>query len=157
MRLVVQRVKRASVDVAGERIAQVEAGLLLLVGIASGDVDVDLRKIAGKIVNLRIFEDEDGKMNRSLVDAGGRILAVSQFTLYGDTGKGRRPSFVGAAAPAVAEPLFDAFVDALRAEGVHVATGRFGAKMAVELINDGPVTLVIEVAPPPPVGYTAGL
>ena len=152
MRLVVQRVRSASVDVAGERIAEVGVGLLLLVGIAPGDIDVDLRKAARKVVHLRVFEDGDGKMNRSLLDVGGRVLAVSQFTLYGDTGKGRRPSFVGAAAPEVAEPLFDAFVEALRAEGVHVETGRFGAKMAVELVNDGPVTLVIEVAPPPSVG-----
>jgi len=152
MRLVVQRVGRASVDVAGERIAEIGAGLLLLVGIASEDEDVDLRRAADRVVHLRIFQDDEGRMNRSLLDVGGRILAVSQFTLYGDTRKGRRPSFVGAAAPEVAEPVFDRFVDALRAEGVDVETGRFGAKMAVELLNDGPVTLVIDVAPAGSVG-----
>ncbi len=152
MRLVVQRVKGASVDIAEECVARIEHGLLLLVGIAPDDVDVDLRKAAGKIVDLRVFEDDAGKMNRSLRDVGGEVLAVSQFTLYGDTRKGRRPSFVGAAVPEIAEPLFEAFVDAIRAQGVDVETGRFGAKMAVASINDGPVTLVIEVAPPSSVG-----
>jgi D-tyrosyl-tRNA(Tyr) deacylase len=152
MRLVVQRVKRASVDVAGERIARIERGLLLLVGIGPGDTEVDLERAASRIVDLRIFEDDGGKMNRSLRDIGGKVLAVSQFTLYGDTRKGRRPSFVGAAAPEIAEPLFEAFVDAIREQGVDVETGRFGAKMAVELTNDGPVTLVIEVASPSSVG-----
>ena len=152
MRLVVQRVKGASVDIAEECVARIEHGLLLLVGIAPDDVDVDLRKTAGKIVDLRVFEDDAGKMNRSLRDVGGEVLAVSQFTLYGDTRKGRRPSFVGAAVPEIAEPLFEAFVDAIRAQGVDVETGRFGAKMAVASINDGPVTLVIEVAPPSSVG-----
>jgi D-tyrosyl-tRNA(Tyr) deacylase len=152
MRLVVQRVKGASIDVAGERIAQIEEGLLLLVGIAPEDVGVDLRKAAGKIVDLRIFENDAGKMNRSLRDIGGGVLVVSQFTLYGDTRKGRRPSFVGAAPPEIAAPLFDSFVDAIREQGVDVETGRFGAKMAVELVNDGPVTLVIEVAPSSSVG-----
>ena len=151
MRLVVQRVKGASVDIAEECVARIEHGLLLLVGIAPEDVDVDLRKAAGKIVDLRVFEDDAGKMNRSLRDVG-EVLAVSQFTLYGDTRKGRRPSFVGAAVPEIAEPLFEAFVDAIRAQGVDVETGRFGAKMAVASINDGPVTLVIEVAPPSSVG-----
>ena len=152
MRVVVQRVQRASVDVDGERIAEINRGLLLLVGIAPEDVDVDLRRAAGKIVDLRIFADDEGKMNRSLRDIGGEVLAVSQFTLYGDTRKGRRPSFVGAAAPEIAEPLFNAFVDAIRGQGVEVETGKFGAKMAVELVNDGPVTLLIEVAPPTAVG-----
>ena len=152
MRLVVQRVKSASVDVAGERVAQIEQGLLLLVGIAPDDIHVDLRRVAGKVVDLRVFEDDAGKMNRSLRDVGAKVLAVSQFTLYGDTRKGRRPSFVGAAVPEIAEPLFEAFVDAIREQGVDVETGRFGAKMAVELINDGPVTLVIEVASPSSVG-----
>ena len=152
MRLVVQRVKGASIDVAGERIAEIEQGLLLLVGIGPGDADVDLRKAAEKIVALRIFEDDAGKMNRSLRDIEGKVLVVSQFTLYGDTRKGRRPSFIGAAVPEIAEPLFKSFVDAIREQGVDVETGRFGAKMAVGLVNDGPVTLVIEVAPPSPVG-----
>jgi len=152
MRLVVQRVRRASVDVGVRRIAEIERGLLLLVGIASEDAGVDLEKAATKIVDLRIFEDDAGKMNRSLRDVEGQLLAVSQFTLYGDTRKGRRPSFVGAAPPEIAEPLFDAFVEAIRGQGVHVETGRFGAKMSVELVNDGPVTLVIEVESPSPVG-----
>ena len=152
MRLVVQRVRRASVDVGGRRIAEIERGLLLLVGIAPEDAGVDLEKAATKIVDLRVFEDDAGKMNRSLRDVEGQLLAVSQFTLYGDTRKGRRPSFVGAAPPKIAEPLFDALVDAIRGQGVHVETGRFGAKMAVDLVNDGPVTLLIEVEPPSPVG-----
>ncbi len=152
MRVVLQRVRRASVAVDGERIAQIGRGLLLLVGIAPSDRAVDLQRTARKIVDLRIFEDDAGKMNRSLRDVEGEILAVSQFTLYGDTRKGRRPSFVGAAPPEIAEPLFDGFVDAIRSEGIKIATGRFGAKMAVELINEGPVTLVIEVAAPDSVG-----
>ena len=152
MRVVVQRVRRASVDVGGERIAEIGFGLLLLVGIAPEDVSVDLQRAAGKIVDLRVFADDEGKMNRSLREVGGKVLAVSQFTLYGDTRKGRRPSFVRAAAPEIAEPLFDKLVDAIREQGVEVETGRFGAKMAVELVNDGPVTLLIEVALPNGVG-----
>ncbi|MFC2081586.1 D-aminoacyl-tRNA deacylase [Candidatus Bipolaricaulota bacterium] len=150
MRIVLQRVSRASVSVDGAMVGAIDHGLLLLIGIAPDDTDLDLTKTADKICNLRIFEDEAGKMNRSLLEASGRILAVSQFTLYGNTARGRRPSFVGAAPPDIAEPLFDAFVAALRARGVEVKTGRFGAKMAVELTNDGPVTLVFEVAPSPP-------
>jgi len=152
MRLVVQRVRHASVVVDGEKVAAIAQGLLLLVGIASGDADVDLHRAARKVVDLRIFEDDAGKMNRSVREVGGQILAVSQFTLYGDTRKGRRPSFAGAASPEVAEPLFDAFVGALRDERLDVQTGKFGAKMAVELLNDGPVTLLIEVAPASSVG-----
>jgi len=148
MRIVVQRVDRAAVDISGERIAEIGKGLLLLVGIAPTDAGVDPAKLAGKIVSLRIFEDDSGRMNLSLRDVGGAILAVSQFTLYADTRKGRRPSFVGAAPPEVARPLFERFVDALRAEGVDVQTGRFGAKMAVELVNAGPVTLTFEVDSP---------
>ena len=148
MRIVLQRVSRASVTVDSEIIGEIQRGLLLLVGIGPGDAGLDLAKAAGKVCTLRIFEDEAGKMNRSLLDVNGEILAVSQFTLYGDTSKGRRPSFVGAAPPGIAEPLFDSFVVALRARGVTVETGRFGAKMSVALVNDGPVTLVLEVAPP---------
>lgn len=147
MRIVVQRVDRAAVDVEGERIAEIRRGLLLLVGIAPTDAGVDLGRLAGKIVTLRIFEDDEGKMNLSLRDVGGAILAVSQFTLYADTRKGRRPSFVGAAPPEVARPLFDRFVDVLRSEGVDVKTGRFGAKMSVELVNAGPVTITISSEP----------
>lgn len=145
MRIVLQRVGRASVDVAGERIAEIGRGLLLFVGVAHEDEHADLDRLAGKVVNLRVFPDAEGRMNRSLLDIEGELLAVSQFTLYADTRKGRRPSYVGAAPPEIAEPLFDAFVEALRRHGVLVRTGRFGARMAVELTNDGPVTLILEV------------
>jgi D-aminoacyl-tRNA deacylase len=146
MRIVLQRVSTASVDVAGKRIAAIGRGLLLLVGIAAEDQTADIAKTAKKIIDLRIFEDSDGKMNQSLRDIGGSILAVSQFTLYADISRGRRPSFMLAAPPDVAEPLFDQFVEALRSESIDVQTGRFGAKMAVRLENDGPVTLSLEVA-----------
>jgi len=146
MRIVLQRVSQASVDVDGKRIAEIDRGLLLLVGIAAGDSDIDLAKTAKKMVDLRIFEDEKHKMNRSLRDVDGAVLAVSQFTLCADVSKGRRPSFVDAAPSELAEPLFDSFVEALREEGVDVQTGEFGAKMAVKLENDGPVTLALEVA-----------
>jgi D-aminoacyl-tRNA deacylase len=146
MRIVLQRVAHASVEVDGECIADIDQGLLLLVGIAPEDSTVDLARTAKKIIDLRIFEDAEGKINRSLRDVGGAVLAVSQFTLYADISKGRRPSFVHAATPDLAEPLFDAFVDALRSENVDVQIGKFGARMAVRLENDGPVTLVLEVA-----------
>ena len=146
MRIVLQRVSTASVDVDARRIAEIGPGLLLLVGIAADDSEIDFARTAKKIVDLRIFEDEEHKMNRSLRDIGGAVLAVSQFTLYADVSKGRRPSFVNAAPPEFAEPLFDAFVRALKAENVDVHTGEFGAKMTVGLENDGPVTLVLEVA-----------
>ena len=145
MRLVLQRVTHASVTIAGETIAKIGKGLLILVGIGAGDDKLDLTRVAHKVVELRVFEDAAGKMNRSLREIGGEILAVSQFTLYSNIQKGRRPSFTSAAPPQEAEPLFDAFVAALRAEGVPVQTGRFGAKMEVELINDGPVTILYEV------------
>ena len=152
MRIVLQRVSTASVDVEGNQIANIDRGLLLLVGIGSDDAGVDLAKTAKKIIDLRIFEDAGGKMNLSVCDIGGAILAVSQFTLYADISKGRRPSFVHAAPPEVAEPLFDAFVHALQAEKIEVQTGQFGAKMAVRLENDGPVTLTLEVAAQPTSG-----
>jgi len=155
MRIVLQRVAVACVRVDGEVVGAIGPGLLLLVGIAPADARLDLAEIARKVVLLRVFEDEGGKMNRSIRDAGGEVLAVSQFTLYGDVRRGRRPSFTEAARPEVAEPVFDAFVAGLRAEGVRVETGRFGAKMAVELVNDGPVTLVLEVAAPEGGEYTA--
>ncbi len=155
MRIVLQRVATACVRVDGEVVGAIGPGLLLLVGIAPADVRLDLAEVARKVVLLRVFEDEGGKMNRSIRDAGGEVLAVSQFTLYGDVRRGRRPSFTEAARPEVAEPVFDTFVAGLRAEGVRVETGRFGAKMAVELVNDGPVTLVLEVAAPEGGEYTA--
>ena len=155
MRIVLQRVTAASVSVDGEVVGAIGPGLLLLVGIAAADARLDLAEVARKVVLLRVFEDESGKMNRSIRDAGGEVLAVSQFTLYGDVRRGRRPSFTEAARPEVAEPVFDTFVAGLRAEGVRVETGRFGAKMAVELVNDGPVTLVLEVAAPESGEYTA--
>ena len=147
MRIVLQRVHRAKVRVDQRTIASVSKGLLLLVGIGKGDETLDFSRLARKLCQLRIFEDAAGKMNLSLLDIGGEILAVSQFTLFGDTHKGRRPSFSEAAPPQEAQRLFDAFVDALEAEGVLAKTGAFGAKMAVELVNDGPVTLIFDLAP----------
>ncbi len=148
MRIVLQRVERAAVRVGSDAIGSIGAGLLLLVGIRCGDERLDLSSAARKILDLRVFQDSEGKMNLSLRDVRGEVLAVSQFTLYGDTRKGRRPSYIQAAPPEVALPLFDAFVAALRAEGVPVSMGRFGAHMSVDLVNDGPVTLVLELAPP---------
>jgi D-tyrosyl-tRNA(Tyr) deacylase len=155
MRIVLQRVAAACVRVDGQVVGAIGPGLLLLVGIAPADARLDLAEVARKVVLLRVFEDESGKMNCSIRDSGGEILAVSQFTLYGDVRRGRRPSFTEAARPEVARPVFDTFVAGLRAEGVRVETGRFGAKMAVELVNDGPVTLVLEVAAPEGGEYTA--
>lgn len=145
MRAVVQRVGSASVDVCGERIGAVDLGFLVLLGVTHGDGEAEARWLASKIVGLRVFADDEGKMNRSLLDVGGGCLVVSQFTLYGDCRKGRRPSFVGAADPAVAEPLYERFCALLRQEGVgRVETGRFGAHMDVRLCNDGPVTLILD-------------
>jgi D-aminoacyl-tRNA deacylase len=144
MRAVVQRVKRAEVRVNGDVVGSVGPGLLVLVGIGKTDADTDLQNLAEKIVNLRIFEDEHGKMNRSLLEMGGQVLCVSQFTLYGDCRKGRRPSYDQAARPDAAQRLYDDFVKALRSFGVVVATGQFQAMMEVELVNDGPVTLLLD-------------
>ena len=145
MRVVLQRVKEASVTVAGEKISAIGQGLLLLVGVARGDGEPQADWLAEKIAGLRIMADQEGKMNRSVKDVGGAVLAVSQFTLLADTRKGRRPSFVGAAPPEEATRLFDYFCERLRAVGVErVETGRFGAMMDVTLINDGPVTIVLE-------------
>ena len=145
MRIVLQRVKNASVTVAGEKVSGIGPGLLLLVGVADGDGEAEAGWLANKVAGLRVVSDEEGKMNRSVVESGGEILAVSQFTLLGDARKGRRPSFVGAAPPDVAEPLFDLFCEKLRVAGVRaVETGRFGATMDVALVNDGPVTIVLE-------------
>ncbi|MEH7082134.1 D-aminoacyl-tRNA deacylase [Neobacillus drentensis] len=144
MRVVVQRSKNASVTVAGEVTGQITKGLVLLVGVTHDDKEEDAAYLADKIANLRIFEDEDGKMNFSLMDVGGEILSVSQFTLYGDCRKGRRPNFMGAARPDQAVELYEIFNSLLREKGIRVETGIFGAMMDVELINDGPVTLIID-------------
>ena len=144
MRALVQRVSRASVRVAGETIASIDGGLLVLLGVTHSDGESDAAYIADKVANLRIFPDADGKMNRSVLDTGGSVLVVSQFTLYGDTRKGRRPSFVDAAAPERAEPLVREAAERLRALGVPTQTGEFGAHMEVELTNDGPVTVLLE-------------
>ena len=144
MRAVIQRVRRASVVVAGETVGAIDAGWLVLLGVAPTDTPAEAAWLADKVAHLRAFEDDAGKMNRSVLDVGGGVLVVSQFTLYGDTRKGRRPSFTGAAPPAVAEPLYERFAAELRAVGLPVATGRFGADMRVELVNDGPVTFVLE-------------
>jgi len=145
VRAVVQRVSRASVRVDGEVVGACGPGLLVLVGAGHDDTAETAERLAGKLARLRIFSDAAGRFDRSLLDTGGEALVVSQFTLIADTRKGNRPSFTGAAAPEQAEPLVARVVDALRAEGIGVATGRFGAMMEVELVNDGPVTIVLEV------------
>jgi D-tyrosyl-tRNA(Tyr) deacylase len=145
MRAVVQRVSRARVTVDAEETGAIGPGLLVLVGAADGDGSEDADALANKVVGLRIFADDEGRMNRDVVEVAGGILVVSQFTLLADARKGRRPSFVAAAAPDVAEPLVAAIVDRIAAAGVPVATGRFGARMMVELVNDGPVTIVLDV------------
>lgn len=147
MRAVVQRVSRASVSIEGQVVGEIGRGLLVLLGIAPDDTPEQSRWLADKVVGLRVFADEAGKMNRDVVEIGGGVLIISQFTLYGDCRKGRRPSFVDAAAPAIAVPLYEAFIEASRAQGAPVATGRFGTDMQVELINDGPVTLIIDAKP----------
>ena len=144
MRAVLQRVSQARVRIDGETVGEIGCGLVVLLGIAPSDTPEQAEWLADKIVGLRVFEDDDGKMNRDLIEVGGGVLIVSQFTLYGDCRKGRRPSFIEAAPPAVAIPLYAAFIDAVRARGVPAATGRFGAMMQVELVNDGPVTLIVD-------------
>jgi len=148
MRACIQRVRQAQVVVeienGSETIGQIGAGLLVLLGVAEPDTDADLTWLANKIIHLRIFPDDEGKMNRSLVDTGGSMLVVSQFTLYGDCRKGRRPSFTAAAKPEKAEQMVERFVDTVAGQGVPVATGRFRADMQVTLTNDGPVTLWID-------------
>jgi D-tyrosyl-tRNA(Tyr) deacylase len=145
VRAVVQRVRHASVTVDGEVVGAIGEGVLALVGVTHDDDEAKAAKLAGKIANLRIFDDDAGAMNRSLLDTGGEALVVSQFTLYGDTRKGRRPSWIAAARPEQAEPLVDAVVAELRSLGPTVATGKFRAEMDVELLNDGPVTLLVDV------------
>lgn len=139
VRALVQRVHRASVSVEGERIAAIGPGLVVLLGVRRGDTEADADRIARKVLALRVFDDAEGRMNRSIGELGGEIVCVSQFTLYGDVRRGNRPSYVEAAAPADAEPLYERVRSALGAQG-----GRFGARMAVELVNDGPVTLLLE-------------
>jgi D-tyrosyl-tRNA(Tyr) deacylase len=144
MRACVQRVARASVTVDGKVVGAIAAGALVLLGVAADDAETDVAYLAEKITGLRIFEDADGKMNASLADIGGSMLVVSQFTLYGDCRKGRRPSFTDAAPPELAERLYERFVVVVRQLGIPVETGRFRANMQVELINDGPVTMLLE-------------
>jgi D-tyrosyl-tRNA(Tyr) deacylase len=145
VRAVVQRVTRASVRVGDELVGAIGAGLCVLVGVTHGDDVAKAAKLAEKVWHLRVFDDDDGVMNRSVADTTRAVLVVSQFTLYGDTSKGRRPSWIDAARPEHAEPLVDAVVDSLRSLGATVATGRFRTEMAVELVNDGPVTLLLDV------------
>lgn len=144
MRAVIQRVERASVSVEGEIRGQIGEGFLVLIGVEEGDGDADFRYIAEKVPNLRVFEDEQGKMNRSLLDVGGEVLAVSQFTLLGDARGGRRPSFITAARPETADPMYERLVADWRARGIRVETGVFGAHMKVSLVNDGPVTILLD-------------
>ena len=144
MRAVIQRVEKASVSVEGEIRGQIGAGLLVLIGVEEGDGDADFKYIADKVPNLRVFEDEQGKMNRSLLDVGGEVLAVSQFTLLGDARGGRRPSFITAARPETADPMYERLVADWRARGIRVETGVFGAHMKVSLVNDGPVTILLD-------------
>ena len=144
MRAVIQRVMSAEVRVAGSVVGSIGSGLLVLVGVADGDSPADVRVMADKLLGLRIFRDDAAKMNRSIVEAGGAALVVSQFTLHADLRRGRRPSFVAAASPEVAEPLVEALIEEV-GEVVPVASGRFGAMMEVDLVNDGPVTIVLDV------------
>lgn len=144
MRAVVQRVSRACVVIDGETVGAIDTGLVVLLGVTHADTPTQAQWLAEKVVGLRIFNDADGKMNRDLLDLGGAMLIVSQFTLYGDCRKGKRPSFIDAAPPSLAIPLYEAFINAVKALGIRVATGRFGADMKVDLINDGPVTLIVD-------------
>jgi D-tyrosyl-tRNA(Tyr) deacylase len=144
MRAVVQRVSQASVEVEGRVVGQIDGGVLVLLGVGAGDGAAEAALLAEKIAHMRIFPDQEGRFNRSLLDVGGSALVVSQFTLYADTRRGRRPSFSAAAAPELAEPLVEAFVAALRQRHVAVATGVFGAHMHVALVNDGPVTIILD-------------
>ena len=144
MRVVIQRCKRARVTVEGKVTGEIGPGLMVLVGVTHEDTEKDAKFLADKVAGLRIFEDEDGKMNRSVTDAGGSVLSVSQFTLYGDARKGRRPSFIEAAGPEQAEGLYETFNALVRANGLEVQTGVFGADMDVELVNAGPVTILLD-------------
>ena len=144
MRAILQRVSEARVQIDGAIVGEIGHGLLVLLGVTKSDTAEQARWLADKIVSLRIFNDVEGKMNRDVAEVGGDILVVSQFTLYGDCSKGRRPSFIDAAAPETAIPLYEEFINAIKAHGIPTATGRFGAMMQVSLINDGPVTLILD-------------
>lgn len=144
MRAVIQRVKNASVKIDGRVNGEAGEGLLIFLGVGKGDADADLKYIADKILGLRIFEDENGKMNRSVTDISGDLLIISQFTLYGDCRKGKRPSFDGAMPPKEAEEMYESFVAYMRESGLKTETGEFGADMKVELLNDGPVTIILD-------------
>jgi D-tyrosyl-tRNA(Tyr) deacylase len=144
MRILIQRVSEASVTVEGQVAGSIEQGYVILVGVTHGDSNEKAEWLANKIVGLRLFEDDAGKMNLSIADIGGSVLLVSQFTLYANAGKGRRPSFTAAAHPDHAEPLVELLAHEIKAKGIHVETGIFGAMMSVKIINDGPVTLMIE-------------
>ena len=144
MKAILQRVKRASVTVDGQIVGQIGPGILVLLGVEQGDSEQDARQLADKTVDLRIFDDAQGKMNLSLADVRGSLLVVSQFTLLGDCRKGRRPSFIAAAPPELAEKLYETFIAAAGIRGIPVATGKFRAMMEVELVNDGPVTLILD-------------
>ena len=144
MRAVLQRVTRASVRVGGETVGEIGSGLVVLLGVAREDEEADALYLVEKVLNLRVFEDAEGRMNLSLAEAGGALLAVSQFTLYGDVRKGRRPSWFDAAPPELARPLYEFFVAEARARGARVETGSFQAMMEVELVNDGPVTILLD-------------
>jgi D-aminoacyl-tRNA deacylase len=144
MRAILQRVSEARVEIDGETVGEIGRGLLVLLGVAKSDTAEQARWLADKTVSLRIFNDAEGKMNKDVAEVGGAILVVSQFTLYGDCSKGRRPSFIDAAPPETAIPLYEGFINAIKAHGIPTASGRFGAMMQVQLINDGPVTLILD-------------
>ena len=144
MKAVIQRVSKASVVVDGAELGRINTGFLVLLGMGAGDTDEDMKYIADKIINLRVFSDENDKMNLSLADVNGEMLIISQFTLYGDCSHGRRPYFGGAMDPSEAEPMYERFIEYVRSQGVHVETGEFGADMKVSLTNDGPVTIILE-------------
>ena len=144
MRAVVQRVTQANVTVDGEKVGEIGPGIMVLIGVSDTDTDRDLKYIVDKVMNLRIFDDENGVMNRSVIDAGGSILAVSQFTLYGDVRGGRRPSYIRAAKPEPADAMYERAVAAWRENGIHVETGRFRTEMMVSLVNNGPVTILLD-------------
>lgn len=144
MKVVVQRILAASVAISGQTVGEISKGLVVFVGFTHEDTSADINYVVQKMINLRIFEDEEGKMNQSLIDVTGELLSISQFTLFANTKKGRRPSFTAAAAPDIALTLYKEFNEAIRAEGVVVATGEFGADMQVSLVNDGPITITID-------------